>query len=216
MILAFDTSGPSVSAALLSQDETLLAALYEDMAKGQAERLMPMVAEVMHEAGADMQDLTRIAVGIGPGNFTGIRIAVSAARGMALALGIPATGVSLLDALTHGTSGPVIATLPAPRGLIYAQGYGGAAPAAPILTDPATLTLGAATVIGPPAEMLLTLAKGGAEAGAKAAPAAFAPASAIARVAHARTPNPAERPSPLYLRPADAAPARNAPPVITG
>ena len=64
------------------------------MDKGQAERLMPLLEEVLAEGGIGWADLTALAVGTGPGNFTGVRIAVAAARGLALGLGIPAIGVT--------------------------------------------------------------------------------------------------------------------------
>ena len=98
MILGFDTSGAHVGTAIFDGTD-VPAAHYIDMRKGQAERLMPMIEETLADAKISLSDLTAIGVGIGPGNFTGIRISVSAARGLALALGIPAIGVSLLDAL---------------------------------------------------------------------------------------------------------------------
>ena len=69
------------------------------MAKGQAERLMPLVDEIFVEAGKTAAELGAIGIGIGPGNFTGLRISVSAARGLALALARPAIGVSVFEAL---------------------------------------------------------------------------------------------------------------------
>ena len=69
------------------------------MEKGQAERLMPLISELLAEAGVVLADVTAIAVGTGPGNFTGVRIAVAAARGLALGLGVPAIGVTRLEAL---------------------------------------------------------------------------------------------------------------------
>ena len=84
LVLGFDTSAAHCAAALLSGG-TCLAARHEEMAKGQAERLMPLIAELLEEAGAATGDLAAIGVGIGPGNFTGIRISVSAARGLAAA-----------------------------------------------------------------------------------------------------------------------------------
>lgn len=68
------------------------------MAKGQAERLFPLLEEVLAEAGLSWSDLDAIGVGIGPGNFTGVRISVAAARGLSLSLGIPAAGVSATEA----------------------------------------------------------------------------------------------------------------------
>ena len=66
------------------------------MAKGQAERLMPMLEELLAEAGIAWRIFAPLAVGTGPGNFTGVRISVAAARGLALGLGIPAIGVTRL------------------------------------------------------------------------------------------------------------------------
>ena len=88
LILGFDTSAAHCAAALLC-GEQCLAARHEDMTRGQAERLMPLLEDLLAEAGASWRDLARIGVGIGPGNFTGVRIAVSAARGLALSLKIP-------------------------------------------------------------------------------------------------------------------------------
>jgi len=59
------------------------------MTKGQAERLFPMIDETLQTAGLSLKDLDAISVATGPGNFTGVRICVSAARGLALSLGIP-------------------------------------------------------------------------------------------------------------------------------
>ena len=72
------------------------------MKRGQAEQLMPLCQEVLEEANLIWQDISLIGVGIGPGNFTGIRIAVSAARGVALGLGIPAIGVTGFEQLHQG------------------------------------------------------------------------------------------------------------------
>lgn len=100
-ILAFDTSAAHCAAALLSGDR-LLALRTEPMEKGQAERLMPLLEEVLAEGSLGWADLDALAVGTGPGNFTGVRIAVAAARGLALALGKPALGVSRFEALALG------------------------------------------------------------------------------------------------------------------
>ncbi|TGN47811.1 tRNA (adenosine(37)-N6)-threonylcarbamoyltransferase complex dimerization subunit type 1 TsaB, partial [Paracoccus liaowanqingii] len=98
IVLGFDTSAAHCAAALL-QGGALVAARHEDMAKGQAERLMPMLEELLVEAGLGWRDLDVIGVGTGPGNFTGIRVGVAAARGLAVALRIPAIGVGAPEAL---------------------------------------------------------------------------------------------------------------------
>jgi len=77
VLLAFDTSAAHCAAAVLAGD-AIRVERREPMARGQAERLMPLLEEVLAEAGLGWHDLDALAVGIGPGNFTGIRIAVSA------------------------------------------------------------------------------------------------------------------------------------------
>lgn len=180
--LAFDTSAPHCAAALL-RDDVLLDADCAQMARGQAESLMPLIDAMLTRHDLTWADLSRIGVGIGPGNFTGIRISVSAARGLALGLGIPALGVSTFDALRGGCSGA--AAVLAPRDMAYVQTDSAAPrliPAADVPTGTLWLTDGAAL------------------------------ASGIARLAATRTPD--TPPAPMYLRPADAAPPRDAPPVI--
>lgn len=179
-ILAFDTSAAHCAVALM-RGEALLASAAEEMTRGQAERLMPMVMEVLRHAGVPLSEVGRIGVGIGPGNFTGLRIAVSAARGLALARGIPAIGVSTFEVIHHGAPG-ALAGVPAPRGQLYVMARG---------EDPRQVAQEEAPdAVLPPA------------------PAALA--EGIARIAATRAPG--ARPAPLYLRPADAAPARDAPP----
>ena len=89
-ILAFDTSAAHCAAALLCAGK--IEVRVDEMARGQAEHLMPMLEEVLAAQGLTWADLDAIGVGTGPGNFTGIRISVAAARGLALGLGIPAVG----------------------------------------------------------------------------------------------------------------------------
>ena len=209
-ILAFDTSGPWIGTALL-RDGDVAAAHYIDMQKGQAERLMPLVEQTLREADTPLSQLDAVGVGIGPGNFTGIRISVSAARGLALALGVPAIGVSLLDTLAYKGPRPCLATIKAPRELAYLQRFGDG------VARPATLV--------PKADMSEWVTPGiiliGQESpqlsealGIAHAPAVFAPASAIARIAAERLGTDQPRPAPLYIKPADAAPSKETGPVI--
>ncbi len=184
-VLAFDTSAAHCAAAVLQGDD-VLAAHSEDMARGQAERLMPLLDEVLAQAGLGWRDLDRIGAGIGPGNFTGIRISVAAARGLALGLGIPAIGVTGFDAVAAAERGPGTVCIPAPRGQVY-------------LRDPQTGTPRLADAADLAGLTLLT-------------PQAGTIALGIARVAATRAPGP--RPAPLYIKPADAAPSSDLPPVI--
>lgn len=123
IILSLDTTAAHSAAALLSGD-IVLAHAFEPMIKGQAERLMVMVQELLDGQNLTPADLSAVAVCTGPGNFTGIRIAVSAARGLALSLGIPAIGVSRLEALAHGIQTPVICLLDARQGTVFVQKFG--------------------------------------------------------------------------------------------
>ncbi|MGR3714934.1 MAG: tRNA (adenosine(37)-N6)-threonylcarbamoyltransferase complex dimerization subunit type 1 TsaB [Shimia sp.] len=188
LILGFDTSGPHVSAALL-QGDTLVARLSEEMKRGQAERLMPLLQETLAQAGVTWADLNAIGVGVGPGNFTGIRLSVSAARGLALGLNIPAVGVSSFEAISLTETTPHIATVPAPRDQVYALGVGFDTP-----------KLVPATEVD--------------EALMRALPVAAQLVENIARVAATRFEQSPPPPAPLYIKPADAAPPRDPAPVI--
>ncbi|MBT9384702.1 tRNA (adenosine(37)-N6)-threonylcarbamoyltransferase complex dimerization subunit type 1 TsaB [Pseudooceanicola sp. CBS1P-1] len=202
MILAFDTSAPHCAAALLRGD-SLLAERREEMARGQAERLVPLLDEVLAEAGCTWADLDGLAVGVGPGNFTGIRIAVALARGLALALKIPVIGVTGFEALALDAPRPALATLPAPRAQLYGQ----------LFSDTGTSEAQLFPEDAIPADLIPAgVQLLGAAPGARPGPAN--PAPAIARAARPRLAGPRTAPAPFYMRPADAAPPRDAPPRI--
>ncbi|MDK3019567.1 tRNA (adenosine(37)-N6)-threonylcarbamoyltransferase complex dimerization subunit type 1 TsaB [Pseudodonghicola flavimaris] len=208
LILAFDTSAAHCAAALVSGD-TLLASRTEEMGRGQAERLMPLLEELLAGAGRTWGDLAAIAVGEGPGNFTGIRIAVAAARGLALGLKVPAIGVTSFDALRAGLDRPALAAVAAPRGAVYLQAPG-ATPLGPLMPEdmPGDLHDSGLPVVGAEAEVLAALTAG--PSLATACPIA----EGIARTARSRLGLDAPLPRPLYVRPADAAPSRDLPPVL--
>ncbi len=93
--------------------------LVEEMAQGQAERIFPAIAELLARNATDYADLARIAVTTGPGSFTGLRIGLSAARGLGLALDIPVIGVPSLFAISLAVAGPSAVLLDARRGEAY-------------------------------------------------------------------------------------------------
>ena len=194
MILAFDTSAAHCAAALLRAG-AIAAVTVEEMGKGQAERLMPLLEEMLAAQGLDWRDLDAIAVGVGPGNFTGVRISVSAARGLALALKIPAIGVSTLEALAEGAPRPVTVVMDARRDEVYAQEFTAEGAGAPHLLPRADLDAPGPTREGITGAELI---------------------EAIAQIAARRlaTGETFPRPAPLYLRGADAAPPSDPPPVI--
>jgi tRNA threonylcarbamoyladenosine biosynthesis protein TsaB len=100
-ILALDSATGACSVALW-QDGAILARRFAIMDRGQSEVLIPMVREVLDEAGADFPSIDVFGVTVGPGAFTGLRIGLAAARGMALAAGRPLVGVSTFDAVAYG------------------------------------------------------------------------------------------------------------------
>ena len=120
VILALDTSAAHCAVALLWGDQ-LLEARREEMAKGQAERLLPLCEALLAAHDTSWRDLAAVAVCTGPGNFTGIRIAVSAARGLGLAMDIPSIGVTMFEAMAVGNTGQAALEIPARKGFIYRQ-----------------------------------------------------------------------------------------------
>ncbi|MGH6967562.1 MAG: tRNA (adenosine(37)-N6)-threonylcarbamoyltransferase complex dimerization subunit type 1 TsaB [Stellaceae bacterium] len=105
-VLGLDSAGSQCAVAVLD-GERVAAARAEAMTHGQAERLLPLIAEAMNVAGIKPAALDLIAVTTGPGSFTGIRIGLAAARGLALATGRPVTGVGVFD--TYATAVPPVA-----------------------------------------------------------------------------------------------------------
>lgn len=99
-LLAIDTTGPDCSAALRIAGRADLV-ISEAIGRGHAERLAPMVADLLAEAGLVPRDLTRIGVTVGPGSFAGTRVGTAFARGLALACGVPAVGISNLAVMAR-------------------------------------------------------------------------------------------------------------------
>jgi tRNA threonylcarbamoyladenosine biosynthesis protein TsaB len=123
LILAFDTATERATSALVDDGEVLGERV------SRAATLLADVDALLRQAGAHQRDVSALALGTGPGSFTGIRIGLAVARGLALALGVPAAGVSTLDALAAGAPGatPVIDAkrrevfVPGPRALAPAD-----------------------------------------------------------------------------------------------
>ena len=216
---------------MLSGDR-VLAERFEPMKKGQAEHLMPMIEEVMAEAGFPLHELDAIAVGVGPGNFTGIRIGVSAARGLALALGKPAIGITsfevMRDADGHRSRGRQLVALPGPRDSYLMQTFEagiaqGAPHAVPTLTDASWRDIGVTgdtEILGHDAEQIArahSASRGGtAQPSIPRALPQKGFAAVLGHIARRKLSEPDEipRPTPVYVRPADAAPSRETGPTI--
>ena len=103
MLLVFDATAGRCAAAVFDGD-MLVTESSDAMTRGHAERLFPLVGECLAAGGLSYADITAIAVCTGPGNFTGARIGVAAARGLALSLGAPSIGVDRFDAAAEGTA----------------------------------------------------------------------------------------------------------------
>jgi len=143
-ILALDTALPAVSVCVFDGGEQQLLAIESTaMDRGHAEALMPAVARVMAQVEGGFAALDRVAVTVGPGSFTGIRIGVAAARGIALACGIEAVGVSTLAAfaaplLFDDVDSIVVSAIDARHDHVFFTAYG---PGGRVLTSPRILSL---------------------------------------------------------------------------
>ena len=129
-LLGLDTSTPAASAAVLRDDgeafEVLPAPERLERPPAHATELMPAVAEAMNRAGVDWEDLDAIAVGIGPGTFTGLRIGIATARALATAAELPLRRVSSLAALAAGIDNLLrLPLIDARRGEVFAALYEG-------------------------------------------------------------------------------------------
>jgi tRNA threonylcarbamoyl adenosine modification protein YeaZ len=188
VVLAIDTAAPRLQLALWRASDRV-DTLVEDMATGQAERLFPALAELFAKAGVTYADLTRIVTTTGPGSFTGLRIGLSAARGLGLALNVPVLGIPSLFALSLAARCDAVAVLlDARRDEAYFQTFSG--PGIPI---------------GAPALLPMDEALRRVPVGAETLTSPYIDVAALARFA--ATADPAlYPPEATYIRDADAKP----------
>ena len=209
-ILALDTAMAACSAAVVDTGSRLaLAEAFQAMERGHAEALAPMVAQVMRKSATDFADIGRIAVTVGPGSFTGVRIGLSFARGLGIARGIPVIGIDSLSAIAANETEdrPVLVVADARNGEVYAASFdaqrrmiGG--PHLTALASAADGTPGDALLIGT-ARQAVIAASGRDDLFCSRA-GDLPVASRFAGLA-ASVP-PADMPAPLYLRAPDAKP----------
>lgn len=203
LILAIDTALAGCSVAVWRDGEALARAS-EPMARGQAERLAPLVAQMLAQAGTAPQLLDRIAVTTGPGAFTGLRIGLSFARAFGLAVDRPVLGHSTLEALAAGAAAQRVVPVVAVAGSVFAAAWQGRRCLAPPqrLEDPqrfvAALPDGDWTLTGPGAPALGSLRRDWSHVAQQLVdPLVLAGLAAFADPAR-------HPPDPLYLRGADA------------
>ena len=192
VIIAFDTSAAHCAACVLVGDR-IGANIVKPMARGQAETIPSLLDDVLKQSGQSWDTVTAIAVGTGPGNFTGIRISVSLARGLSLARNIPAIGVTQFDATWLNERQNAVATVPAPRDQIYYAMRNSGIASATLGTQSDADALGLPVL---PQLDTTTLVE------------------RIALVAHQRLAQTDrhDKPIPFYIKPADAAPSKDTAP----
>jgi tRNA threonylcarbamoyladenosine biosynthesis protein TsaB len=129
-VLAIDTALDACSAAVLDTDRgAIVASESLPMSRGHAEAIMPLIARVMDAAQTEFSELDRIAVTTGPGSFTGLRVGIAAARGIALAAGRPAIGLTTLSGfaaphIAADDTKAVVAAIDARHDHVYLQVFG--------------------------------------------------------------------------------------------
>jgi tRNA threonylcarbamoyl adenosine modification protein YeaZ len=158
MILAFDTSSAACSVALFDDAGTVVVARDDIIGRGHAEQLVPMIAEMMMTT----HSADRILVGVGPGSFTGIRVAIAAAHGLAIGWGAELSGLSSLGLLVAGaaTDGEVAAAVAGGHGELFVQQFDAASvePTSALFNLPpaeAARATSAALVVGSGAQKLV-------------------------------------------------------------
>ena len=198
LILALDTA-LSAATAVVARDDRVVAVRCQEMARGHQEAIAVLTQAAMAEAGAAFEALGRIGVVVGPGSFTGLRVGLAFAKGLALAWDTPLVGIGALEALIESAGdGRIAAAIDAGRGQVYLQTGG------PPEQHPIAEALELISAFEPEA-----IVGSGAALLASAAPQAridgrgFADPAALARLTLA-APAPGEPPKPLYLRTPDA------------
>lgn len=214
-ILAIDTALAACAVAVLDTEKGARSTSETvPMLRGQAEALMPMIARVMDEMNIEFSELDRIAVTVGPGSFTGLRVGISAARGIALAASKPAVGLSTLAAyaaphIAQDDTLPVVAVIDARHDHVYMQVFGAGGRTlvspriAPLREAAHTAALAPARIVGSAAKLVVAAWPSGEQPPVLVEAPDVPDVNWVARLGAAATPGPGS-PKPLYLRPPEA------------
>ncbi|MEP1444159.1 MAG: tRNA (adenosine(37)-N6)-threonylcarbamoyltransferase complex dimerization subunit type 1 TsaB [Hyphomicrobiales bacterium] len=208
--LSIDTSSVNCAVHLLPRDGSSFE-ISNTIGRGHAERLIGMIDHALNECGFSSSDISKIAVTIGPGSFTGVRVGLAAARGYALALDIPVVGVSTLKALSkkNDAASSTLVILDAKRDQFYAELFDDAGDT---LEGPTLYSKGDGVpeawrtqtnlaLVGTGAETIAALLPNATVKSTEAAP-AIADVALLGEALKSET----TPPKPLYLRAADAKP----------
>jgi tRNA threonylcarbamoyladenosine biosynthesis protein TsaB len=204
LVLAFDTA-TSAAGCCLWRDGAVLAERREDGPQHAAQSVLALVDAALHDAGESLHDVDVVVVGLGPGSYTGLRIGIAAARGLAFGLGARLSGVSTLDGLLAGAGAGAVAAVDARRGEVFAAGAGMEAVALAPGALAARLQAGTPVVGDGAVRYRSQLEAAGASIPADDDPVHRVRASVLADLAAAK--GFPERTEPLYLRRPDAEPA---------
>jgi tRNA threonylcarbamoyladenosine biosynthesis protein TsaB len=220
LILAIDTALDACAAAVLDTDASkIVAQESQPMKRGHAEALMPLIARVMKASGVAFAALDRIAVTTGPGSFTGLRVGLSAARGIALAAGKPVVGLTTLAAyaapiVTDNGEHPIISAIDARHDHVYFQAVSGDGTSlirprvAPIAEALAAAKFGAPHLVGNAASILADRWPADAPPPLRIDPQAAPDIGWVAWLGAAASPDMAPA-RPFYLRAPDAKPPKD-------
>lgn len=213
-----DTSAGACSAALW--EDAIIFERTKEMQRGHAEALLPMILSVMRDADRRFTDLDLVAVTVGPGAFTGLRVGLAAARGIALAAGLSCFGVTTLEAIAEAIDWPTLARRPAlvaldnKQGGVYAQMFQAGRPLEPPSVHTARTLVGRyagvhAAIAGDGSPMLMAALRAGSLDIEEIAVPPYPTASRVAAIAARRWlagERPSTPPAPLYLRPPTTGP----------
>lgn len=216
-VLALDSATAACSVAAWI-DGTIVAVERADLPRGQAEALLPMVERVRAASGLAYAAFDRLAVTIGPGHFTGLRIGLAAARGLALATGRPLVGITTLAAVAAGVpeqearAGILVVALDSKRADPYVQAFAAdGRPSGPPATRPVATYAAELRAAHPHAAFIVAGDAGAAivaelrasGAAARRASARERPDAATVAALAAAAPAPTDLPAPLYIHPAE-------------